>query len=83
MTSRQTTVAIRVLRAINEREKPDPADVALLRTYLPDHYSDEPDELACAVILATLELRKKVDCGIPENQQQPSCNKLGVANVDS
>jgi hypothetical protein len=61
MTTHQTTVALRVLRAINQHQNPAKADVDLLRTYLPDHANDAPDELACAVILRRLEVRKKAN----------------------
>ena len=50
MTTPLTTVAIRVLTAINNRMTPDPNDVELLRVSFPNHPDFEPDELACFVI---------------------------------
>jgi hypothetical protein len=42
--------ALRVLSAYLEFTEPDPADVRVLRKYLPTQESWQPDELACLVV---------------------------------
>ena len=50
MTTEKTSVALRVLTAINNKHKPEEPDVALLRTYCLDYGDLDLDEMACIVI---------------------------------
>ena len=59
MTSDKTTIALRVLSAINAHEKPSDADVLLLQLHCPGHESFGPDELACIVIQEMYERHKQ------------------------
>ena len=53
-----TTVALRVLTAVNRREKPEEQDLLLLHSYCPGHEGLESDELACIVIQQVMERKK-------------------------
>jgi hypothetical protein len=59
MTTKRTAVALRVLTAINGRQRPEARDVALLRAYSPDHRNLPTDELACLVIQELLIQRRR------------------------
>ena len=50
-------VSLRVLSALNEKQAPDPADVAMLREYLGAEGAANLDELACEVIQKALGAR--------------------------
>jgi hypothetical protein len=59
LTPEKMTLALRVLNAINERQRPIQADVASLQGWVdPSDRSADPDELACIVIMAVLQNRK-------------------------
>ena len=52
-------LAMRVLRAVNEKRNPDEADLSALRSLAPLVANLPPDELACDVIRQALEHRAK------------------------
>jgi hypothetical protein len=49
--------ALRVLTALTEKRKPDPADLEMLGAYAPLLASIDPDELACEVLQQALKRR--------------------------
>jgi hypothetical protein len=55
----KSTVALRVLTAINTQQEPEEADLLLLQEYCPEHRDLPPDELACMVIQLALRQRKE------------------------
>jgi len=65
MTTERTTIALRVLTAINNREKPTDADVFLLHLYCPGNDGLDPDELACLVIQDAIKRKVRVMTGHP------------------
>jgi len=54
------TVAVRVLRALNQKRPPDRADLDLLRRLAPLSTHLPPDELACEVIQQAVKQRTEV-----------------------
>jgi hypothetical protein len=58
MTTDTTKIALRVLTAINKRERPKEDDLVALRAHAPDHGGLDPDELACVVIQQAMEQRR-------------------------
>jgi hypothetical protein len=52
------TTALRVLRAVNQRQHPEPTDLAALRHYAPLLADNPPDKLACEIILHGLGERR-------------------------
>jgi hypothetical protein len=54
------TVAVRVLGALNEKRRPDRADLDLLRHFAPLSAHLPPDELACEVIQQAVKQRTEI-----------------------
>jgi hypothetical protein len=59
MTTKRTATALRILTAINNRQRPEQRDVTLLRAYCPDHRNLPTDELACVVIEELLQQHRQ------------------------
>ena len=58
-------VALRVLTAIHERTDPIQSDIECLQSWVdPADRAATPNELACMIILAELQLRKKLNSEI-------------------
>lgn len=53
-------LALRVLSALNEKQRPDRQDVAELRRLAPDDALNDTDELACEVIQRALKRRAQI-----------------------
>jgi hypothetical protein len=54
------TTAVRVLRALNRKQPPDPGDLDYLRQAAPVSAHLPPDELACEVIQQAVKRRTEV-----------------------
>lgn len=66
-------IALRVLRAINEKHSPDAADIEKLSHLAPSLHQLPADELACGVIEQELRLRADLRAVSPRkarNQRQ-------------
>jgi len=63
MMTDTTAVALRVLTAIHDGDKPNYSDVVLLRAYLPERRHCDPDEPACVAIQEALNRRKETRDG--------------------
>ena len=57
--SEKTALALRVLTAVNDREKPADVDVLLLHLHLPRHQELDPEELACPMILGPSDTERQ------------------------
>jgi hypothetical protein len=59
VTSKKTAFALRIVTALNNSQRPESRDVALLRAYCPDHRYLPIEEVAGIAIQEMLESHKR------------------------